>query len=235
MYSSVIIPNENYVKEAYALCKKHNVLFIADEVQCGLGRTGAMMCCDHSGIKPDILILGKAISGGLLPLSAILADEEVMGCFEYVFLFLFFISFCFVRPGTHGSTYGGNPLASAVGIAALQVLKNEGMVENSKTMGEELLKRLKDLDTRTPYIKAVRGQGLFAAIDIDPGFSKSAWEACMLLKEKGKAILSLIFTLMIFFKGLLAKPTHKHTIRLVEKTIYFFPNTYFFLVPSFGY
>jgi len=184
--AGVVIPDEGYLKQAKAICAKHNVLFIADEVQTGLGRTGKMLACDHEGVRPDILILGKALSGGVFPVSAVLCDDEIM---------------LNIKPGEHGSTYGGNPLACRVAMAALKVLKGESLVENSARMGEIFRKELEKL--RQPWIKQVRGKGLMNAIVIDPDGPIKAWDLCLSLKEN----------------GLLAKPTHDHIIRLAPPLV----------------
>ncbi len=178
--AGVIVPDKGYLKGAYDLCKKYNVLIIADEIQTGLARTGKMLCCDYENVKPDILILGKALSGGVLPVSAVLADDEVM---------------LNIRPGEHGSTYGGNPLACRVAIAALEVLKNEQLANNAFRMGEILRKELSDIDT--DFIKIVRGKGLLNAIEINAENEDTAWNFCLNLMEN----------------GLLAKPTHGDKIR----------------------
>jgi ornithine--oxo-acid transaminase len=179
--AGVIMPSDNYLKQVRALCTKYNVLWIADEVQTGLGRTGAMLCCDHAHVKPDILILGKALGGGVFPVSAVLASNEVMGV---------------LHPGQHGSTFGGNPLACAVATAALKVLVEESLPQNSSEMGELFRKGLKEINS--PIVKTVRGKGLLNAIDIEPfGNGKTAYDVCIALKSN----------------GLLAKQTHTHTIR----------------------
>ena len=184
--AGVIIPDDGYLKGAYDLCKKNNVLFITDEIQTGLCRTGEMLACDHEGVRGDILILGKALSGGLLPVSAVLADDEIMLC---------------IKPGEHGSTYGGNPLAAKVSIAALKVLKEENLAENAKRLGKILLDELKSI--KNDYIKLVRGKGLFCAMIIKPKDGKDAWDLCLSLKEN----------------GLLAKPTHGDIIRFAPPLI----------------
>jgi len=186
--AGVKVPDDGYLTKAFNLCKKHNVLFIADEVQTGLARTGKMLAVDWEGIKPDILILGKALSGGVLPASCILADNRVMDVFS---------------PGTHGSTFGGNPLASAVMIEALEVIKREKLADNAQAMGEKLRRVLQESRKEFPVSTAVRGKGLLNAIDIDPAFKASAWDICLELKER----------------GLLAKPTHDHTIRLTPPLV----------------
>lgn len=183
--AGIIVPPEGYMKGVAELCRKHNVLLIADEIQTGLGRTGKMLCIDHDGVKADILILGKALSGGFYPVSAVLANREVMLC---------------IKPGEHGSTYGGNPLGCSVAIAALNVLKDEGLVENAEKMGIKFRSALESLIS--PIISCVRGRGLLNAIVIDESRLSSngatAWDICLLLKRK----------------GLLAKPTHQNVIRL---------------------
>lgn len=180
--AGIFVPDEGYLKKAYELCKKYNVLFIADEIQTGLARTGRLLAIDHEDVKPDILILGKALSGGIYPVSAVLANKEVMLC---------------IQPGEHGSTYGGNPLGCAVAMAALEVIKEEGLVEKSDRLGKVFRQALKDLNS--PLISIVRGKGLLNAIVIDESkFDKSAWQICLLMKHY----------------GILAKPTHRNIIRL---------------------
>jgi ornithine--oxo-acid transaminase len=179
--AGVIVPDENYLSKAKQLCEDANVLFIADEIQTGLARTGKMLACDHENVRPDILILGKALSGGMMPISAVLADDELM---------------LTIKPGEHGSTYGGNPLACKTAITALEVLKEERMVENANEMGKLFRKELKDLNSR--HINIVRGKGLLNAIVIDNVKEDAAWELCLQLKDN----------------GLLAKPTHGNKIRL---------------------
>lgn len=185
--AGVIIPDEGYLKAVSALCKKHEVLFIADEIQTGLGRTGALLACDHEQVKPDILILGKALSGGVLPVSAVLANDEIMLC---------------IRPGEHGSTFGGNPLGCAVAREALQVILDEGMIENSKQLGAYLLEQLQGL--RSPLIKSVRGKGLFCAIELhEEKDAPSGYELCLELMKN----------------GVLAKQTHQSIIRLAPPLV----------------
>lgn len=179
--AGVVIPDPGYLSGVRQLCTRHNVLLIADEIQTGLCRTGKLLACDHEKVRPDILILGKALSGGVMPVSAVLADDEVM---------------LTIRPGEHGSTYGGNPLACAVAIAALTVLKEEGMAENAEKMGVLLRAGLESL--QSPVIGTIRGKGLLNAIVIDHAEENAAWEICLLLKEH----------------GILAKPTHGDKIRL---------------------
>ncbi|KAI9028540.1 ornithine-oxo-acid transaminase [Hyaloraphidium curvatum] len=185
--AGIQIPPEGYLKAAAELCKKHNVLLIADEIQTGLARTGKLLAVDHEGVKPDILILGKALSGGVYPVSAVLASKEIM---------------LTIKPGEHGSTYGGNPLGCAVAITALEVLRDEKMAENAEAMGKlfrSLLQRI-----QSPILKIVRGRGLLNAIEIDDQCDemkregKTAWDVCLLMARN----------------GLLAKPTHGHIIRL---------------------
>ena len=181
--AGVVVPDENYLLDAYKLCRQHNVLFIADEVQTGIARTGKMLCCDHHGFKPDILILGKALSGGVFPVSAVLSSHEIM---------------LTIKPGEHGSTYGGNPLACQVAIAALKVIKDEDLCKNSELMGEDFRTELKKYISKSKTVKLVRGKGLLNAIVInDHPESDTAWKICLNLKEN----------------GLLAKPTHGNIIR----------------------
>ena len=184
--AGVVIPNEGYIRQAYDSCKQNNVLFIADEIQTGLCRTGKMLACDHEGVRPDILILGKALSGGLLPVSAILANDDIMLC---------------IKPGQHGSTYGGNPLAAKVAIASLEVLRDEKLAENANRLGKILLDELKSI--RHEMIQLVRGKGLFCAMVIKPYKGNDAWDVCVALKEN----------------GLLAKPTHGDIIRFAPPLI----------------
>ena len=185
--AGVIVPDEGYLKGVREICDRYNVLFIADEVQTGLARTGKLLACDHEDVKPDILILGKALSGGVFPVSAVLANDEVMLC---------------IKPGEHGSTYGGNPLACKVAIAALNVIKEENLCENSQILGEVFRKKLRNFSN--PLIKEVRGNGLLNAIEVnDSTESKTAWNICMELKEK----------------GLLAKPTHGNIIRFAPPLV----------------
>ncbi|MEZ5016487.1 MAG: ornithine--oxo-acid transaminase [Flavipsychrobacter sp.] len=166
--AGVVVPDEGYLAKAYDLCKQNNVLFIADEIQSGLARTGKMLACDHENVHPDILILGKALSGGVFPVSAVLADDEVM---------------LTIHPGEHGSTYGGNPLGCKVAIAALKVLKEERMAEHAAEMGVYLRQRLKDLNS--PLISVVRGKGLLNAIVIKHENENAAWDICVRMKENG--------------------------------------------------
>ncbi len=166
--AGVIVPDDGYLFAAAELCREKNVLFIADEIQSGLGRTGEMLACDHEGVHPDILILGKALSGGLLPVSAVLADDEIMLC---------------INPGEHGSTYGGNPLAAKVATTALQVLVDENMAYNASVLGKILLSELKSIQNKN--IELVRGKGLFCAMVIKPSNGKNAWDLCVSLKNNG--------------------------------------------------
>ena len=184
--AGVFVPDDGYLSECYNLCKEANVLFIADEVQTGIARTGKMLCCDHENIKPDIVILGKALSGGVIPVSAVLADDDIMLC---------------IKPGEHGSTYGGNPLANVVAMEALQVVKDEGLIDNAYFLGKYFRQELKKLDS--PWIKIVRGKGLLNAIVIDSKSEKTAWNICMKMKDN----------------GLLAKPTHSYIIRFAPPLV----------------
>jgi len=187
--AGVVVPDENYLPEAFKLCKKNNVLFIADEVQTGIGRTGEMLCCDHFGIKPDILILGKALSGGVFPVSAILSSNEIM---------------LTIKPGEHGSTFGGNPLACQVAIAALNVIKDEELALNAKNLGIIFREKLNKYINESNIVKSVRGKGLLNAIIInDNNDSNIAWNICLKMASK----------------GLLAKPTHGNIIRFAPPLI----------------
>ena len=178
--AGVLVPDEGYLAKSKALCEAANVLFIADEIQTGLARTGKMLACDHENVRPDLLILGKALSAGMMPVSAVLADDEIM---------------LTIKPGEHGSTYGGNPLACAVAMTSLRVLKEEKMAENAAVRGEQLRKGLADLHSR--HISLIRGKGLLNAIVINHPDKEAAWELCLQLQEN----------------GLLAKPTHGDKIR----------------------
>lgn len=184
--AGVVVPDEGYLSKAAALCKDAHVLLLADEIQTGLARTGQMLACDHEQVHPDILILGKALSGGTMPVSAVLADDEIM---------------LTIKPGDHGSTYGGNPLACKVAMVSLQVLKDEGMVENARIQGEYLREQLVALENKN--ISLVRGKGLLNAIVIDHADKNAAWDICIRLKEC----------------GLLAKPTHGDKIRFAPPLI----------------
>jgi ornithine--oxo-acid transaminase len=184
--AGVVIPDDGYLKAVRDLCNKYNVLFIADEIQTGLARTGKMLACDHENVKPDILILGKALSGGTLPISAVLASNEIM---------------MQIKPGEHGSTYGGNPLACAVAIKSLEVLKTEKMAENAEKMGARLRAGLANLNS--PFITTIRGKGLLNAIVIKHENPDASWDLCLHLKDL----------------GLLAKPTHGDKIRFAPPLI----------------
>jgi len=186
--AGIVVPDDSYLREVKALCEKHNVLLIVDEIQTGIARTGKLLCHEWSGIKPDMVLLGKAISGGMYPVSAVLGSKEVMLTIE---------------PGTHGSTYGGNSLGSAVAIRALELIQEENLVERAESLGKLFREGLVKLDS--PIIQIVRGKGLLNAIVIDESKTAghSAWDLCMLLKEK----------------GLLAKPTHQNIIRLAPPLV----------------
>lgn len=185
--AGVLVPDEGYLTHAKQLCEDANVLFIADEIQTGLARTGKMLACDHENVRPDILLLGKALSGGMMPVSAVLADNEIMMT---------------IKPGEHGSTYGGNPLACKTAIAALQVLREEKMAENAAARGEQLRKGLADLHSK--HITIIRGKGLLNAIVIQHHNKEAAWDLCLQLKENA---------CLPDRPGLLAKPTHGDKIR----------------------
>lgn len=178
--AGVVVPDEGYLSAAYEACKDANVLFIADEIQTGLCRTGKMLACNHENVRPDILILGKALSGGTMPVSAVLADDEIM---------------LTIKPGEHGSTYGGNPLACKVAMVALDVLKHERMAENAAEQGAYLRQQLSALNH--PNISVIRGKGLLNAIIIEHANKDAAWDLCLAMKDN----------------GLLAKPTHGDKIR----------------------
>jgi ornithine--oxo-acid transaminase len=184
--AGVLVPDEGYLKKAYDLCKSKNVLFIADEVQTGIARTGKLLACDHEGVRPDILILGKALSGGVLPVSAVLADDDIM---------------LTIKPGEHGSTFGGNPLAARVAVAALEVVKNENLAENSERLGKIFREEFRSI--KSDMIELVRGKGLLNAVVIRPKNGKEAWDVCLAMKEN----------------GVIAKPTHGHIIRFAPPLI----------------
>lgn len=184
--AGVVVPHEGYLSTAKQYCADANVLFIGDEIQTGLCRTGKMLACDHENVRPDILILGKALSGGTIPVSAVLADDEMMMT---------------IKPGEHGSTYGGNPLACAVAMASLQVLKEEGLAEKAEQRGQQLRNEI--LALNSPYISLVRGKGLLNAIVIKHPDPEAAWNLCMEMKEN----------------GLLAKPTHGDKIRFAPPLV----------------
>ncbi|NLE34202.1 MAG: ornithine--oxo-acid transaminase [Bacteroidales bacterium] len=184
--AGVFVPDDGYIRKAYDLCKKHNVLFIADEVQTGIARTGKLLACEHEGVRPDILILGKALSGGVLPVSAVLADDDIM---------------LTIKPGEHGSTFGGNPLACKVAIAALEVIRDEKLAEKAEKLGKIFRDEMKAI--KSDMIELVRGKGLLNAIVIRPKNGKEAWDVCLAMKEL----------------GVLAKPTHGHIIRFVPPLV----------------
>ena len=179
--AGVMVPDEGYLKACYDLCHEHRVLFVADEVQTGIARTGRLLACDHEGVRPDILVLGKAISGGVLPVSAVLADDEIM---------------LTIGPGEHGSTFGGFPLACKVAIAALEVVRDEHLAEHAEELGQLFRSELAKIDS--PFIELIRGKGLLNAIVIKPQNGVEAWNVCEQFAQN----------------GLLAKPTHRHIIRL---------------------
>jgi ornithine--oxo-acid transaminase len=181
--AGVIVPQEGYLAAAHALCKQYNVLLMADEIQTGIGRTGKLLASYYDEVQADVLIIGKAMAGGVLPVSAVLANDDIMLC---------------IRPGEHGSTFGGNPLAAAVTVAALQVITNESLSENAYELGLVFRERMQQLQKQYPaVIKQARGRGLLNAIDIADNLAFTAWDVCIALKDN----------------GLLAKPTHGHTIR----------------------
>ena len=184
--AGVVVPDEGYLAKAKAMCEKANVLFIADEIQTGIARTGKMLACDHENVRPDILLLGKALSGGIMPVSAVLADDEIM---------------LTIKPGQHGSTYGGNPLACAVAMVSMEVVKDENLAENALRLGEILRSELKAI--KSEMITVVRGKGLLNAIVIKPVNSKNAWDVCLKMAEN----------------GLLAKPTHGDIIRFAPPLV----------------
>ena len=187
--AGVVVPDDDYLKKAYDLCKESNVLFIADEVQTGIGRTGKMLCCEHHGFKPDILILGKALSGGVFPVSAILASDEVM---------------LTIKPGEHGSTFGGNPVACEVAMAALNVIRDEKLAENAAKMGVIFREKLQSYINESKIVEEIRGKGLLNAIIInDEEISDIAWNICLKMAQN----------------GLLAKPTHGNIIRFAPPLI----------------
>ncbi|MDX1640389.1 MAG: ornithine--oxo-acid transaminase [Balneolaceae bacterium] len=187
--AGVLVPDEDYLKKAYQLCKKHNALFIADEIQTGIARTGKLLACHYEDVRPDILILGKALSGGVYPVSAVLADHEIMDV---------------IKPGQHGSTFGGNPIAARVATEALKVVEDEKLADNAMKLGEVFRKEMKDLQSKSALIKEVRGKGLLNAIEInDSPDSSTAKDICILLKEN----------------GLLAKPTHGNIIRFAPPLV----------------
>ena len=184
--AGVFVPDEGYLKKAYELCKSKNVLFIADEVQTGIARTGRLLACDHEGVHPDILVLGKAMSGGMMPVSCVLANDDIMLC---------------IKPGEHGSTYGGNPIAARVSIAALEVVRDEKLAENAEKLGQVFRDRISKI--HSDMIELVRGKGLLNAVVIKPKNGKTAWDVCLKLRDK----------------GFLAKPTHQHIIRFAPPLV----------------
>lgn len=184
--AGVYVPEDGYLKKAYDMCKAKNVLFIADEVQTGIARTGKLLACDHENVRPDILILGKALSGGVLPVSAVLADDDIM---------------LVIKPGEHGSTFGGNPVACKVAVAALEVVKEEKLAERAEKLGQVFRAELAKI--KSPMIELIRGKGLLNAIVIKPTNGKEAWDVCLKMKEN----------------GLLAKPTHQHIIRFAPPLV----------------
>jgi ornithine--oxo-acid transaminase len=184
--AGVHVPSDGYLRKAHEMCREKNVLFIADEVQTGIGRTGKLLACDHEGVRPDILILGKALSGGVYPVSAVLCDNEIMLC---------------IKPGEHGSTFGGNPVAAKVAIAALKVVKEENLAEKATELGAYFRDELAKIDS--DMIETIRGKGLLNAIVIKPKQGKTAWDVCVAMKEN----------------GLLAKPTHDHIIRFAPPLV----------------
>ncbi len=187
--AGVVVPNEGYIRTAYELCQQRNVLFMADEVQTGIARTGKLYACQHEGVRPNVLILGKALSGGVLPVSAVLADDEVM---------------LSIKPGEHGSTFGGNPLACRVAMAALEVVREEQLSERAQTLGERFRQRMQQLADQHELVTLVRGKGLLNAIVVnDTEESDTAWNICLALKEN----------------GLLAKPTHGNIIRFAPPLV----------------
>lgn len=184
--AGVFVPDDGYLKKAYDLCKAKNVLFIADEVQTGIARTGKLLACDHEGVRPDVLILGKALSGGVIPVSAVLADDEIMLC---------------IKPGEHGSTFGGFPLAARVGIAALEVVKEEKLAEKAEYLGKIFRDEMSSV--KSEMIVLVRGKGLLNAVIIRPKNGKEAWDVCMKMRDM----------------GVLAKPTHGDIIRFAPPLV----------------
>lgn len=187
--AGVVVPDSNYLSDAYKLCKNANVLFIADEIQTGIARTGKMLCIEHSDVRPDIVILGKALSGGVLPVSAVLADDDIM---------------LTIKPGEHGSTYGGNPLACAVAMESLKVVLDENLADKAEKLGQLFRDEVTKLIGKTSLIRLVRGKGLLNAIEIDTDEdSPMAWNICLKLRDN----------------GLLAKPTHGNKIRFAPPLV----------------
>ncbi len=184
--AGVFVPDEGYLTKAYKMCKDKNVLFIADEVQTGIARTGKLLACDHENVRPDVLILGKALSGGVFPVSAVLCDDEIMLC---------------IKPGQHGSTFGGNPIAAKVAVAALEVVKDEKLAERAEYLGRIFRDEMRKINT--PMIELVRGKGLLNAVVIRPTNGKEAWDVCLEMAKN----------------GVLAKPTHGHIIRFAPPLV----------------
>ena len=184
--AGVYVPDDGYLKKSFDLCKANNVLFIADEVQTGIARTGKLLACDHEGVRPDVLILGKALSGGVIPVSAVLADDDIMLC---------------IKPGEHGSTFGGFPLAAKVAVAALEVVKEEKLAERAEYLGQIFRREMEAIDS--PMISLVRGRGLLNAVIIKPKDGKEAWDVCMKMRDL----------------GVLAKPTHGDIIRFAPPLV----------------
>ncbi|MEJ2595081.1 MAG: ornithine--oxo-acid transaminase [bacterium] len=184
--AGVVVPDEGYLSKAFAMCKEKNVLFIADEVQTGIARTGRLLACDHENVRPDVLILGKALSGGVYPVSAVLADDDIM---------------LTIKPGQHGSTFGGNPVAAKVAMAALEVVKDENLAERAETLGKYFREEIRKIDSE--MIELVRGKGLLNAVVIKPKGGKTAWDVCVKMAEL----------------GVLAKPTHQHIIRFAPPLV----------------
>jgi ornithine--oxo-acid transaminase len=184
--AGVFVPDDGYLKMASQMCRDNNVLFIADEVQTGIARTGKLLACEHENVRPDILILGKALSGGVYPVSAVLADDDIMLC---------------IKPGEHGSTFGGNPVAAKVAVAALEVVKEEKLAERAEYLGNIFREELRKIDS--PMIELVRGKGLLNAVVIKPTNGKEAWDVCLEMAKN----------------GVLAKPTHGHIIRFAPPLV----------------
>ena len=184
--AGVYVPDDGYLKKCYDICKKYNVLFMADEVQCGIARTGKMLACDHENVRPDILILGKALGGGVFPVSCVLADDEIM---------------LTIKPGEHGSTFGGNPIAAKVSMAALEVIKEENLMEKAEYLGKIFREEMNKI--KSDMIEKVRGKGLLNAVIIKPKNGKQAWDVCLKMRDL----------------GVLAKPTHTHIIRFAPPLV----------------
>lgn len=184
--AGVFVPDEGYLSKAYQMCKEKNVLFMADEIQTGIARTGKLLACDHENVRPDVLLLGKALSGGVYPVSAVLADDDIMLC---------------IKPGQHGSTFGGNPVAARVAMAAMQVVKDENLAERAEYLGKIFREEMKSI--KSDMIALVRGKGLLNAVVIRPKNGKEAWDVCMKMKEN----------------GVLAKPTHGDIIRFAPPLV----------------